>query len=195
MALGGALWYLYGLSLMEPMGAAVVWREELRYTQILQTGLWVLYSLPGILAVVLTAGAGLVALPAWASAAGGRWLRQAGRALLVAALGFAALAVLGLAVRLDAPVTGGLSFGTVALGTGMLLGGLGLRRAATGQQGTVPALMIAVGLLGVLSLLMWPLLYALRLLPVYMALIVYAVFGLSWAVLGLRARDVAETGL
>lgn len=190
MAASGVLWLVYALFRIEPLGAAVAWREELGYSEILQTGRWVLYNLPGALAVALSAWAGLMVVARRIKDEGRNRLSLLGRGVLAATLGFATLAVLGMAVHFDPLVTGGLSFGTLSIGIGMLLGGIGAKAGAASPYDRAPSWMIVVGLLAILSIATWPLVYAIQLLPSYTLVIVYAVFASCWAVLGFSIRGV-----
>lgn len=195
MIAGGVLWIVHGYyrNLM-PHGPDVQWREDLGYSPVLSTELFLLYNVPGVLALLLTAWAALsfVVVPAGSRSR----LKQA-------ALVFAALSLLlgiiagGGQVMLFDPLTvGGLSFGVPVLGLALFLVGLAVVEEAgrTGEGHSRllgPGLML-VGALGMFVLPLRPLMYALEMLPLAVGAGVFALFGAGWITLGVMLRNAPE---
>jgi hypothetical protein len=70
--LGGVLWVPYGIfEMLEPWGGDVVYRDDVGYSVITNAPLFVAYSLPGSLAVLLTS-LGLLGVLALLGASVGR---------------------------------------------------------------------------------------------------------------------------
>jgi hypothetical protein len=60
MIVGGVLWIVHGYYRnLTPHGPDVQWQEDLGYSPVLSTELFLLYNVPGILALLLTAWAAL----------------------------------------------------------------------------------------------------------------------------------------
>jgi hypothetical protein len=60
MIVGGVLWIVHGYYRnLSPHGPDVQWQEDLGYSPVLTTGLFLLYNVPGVLALLLTAWAAL----------------------------------------------------------------------------------------------------------------------------------------
>lgn len=171
--LGGALWIVYGFfEMLEPFGPAILYYEELGYELVTRAPLFLLYAMPGTIALLLT-GIGLPALIAL-------WHHRPGRAgrlavgLAYGAAGTGLLSALGV-VSLFVP----LFFGGLVLGT-FLLGGAALMLGTEGRRGALAVL----GLIGLLQMPLRPLVYALALVPPAGAAAFIALFGLGWIVLG-----------
>src|SRR5215203_5788040 len=110
MIAGGALWMVHGcLRSLTPFGADQAWREDLGYSAILSTGLFLLYDLPGVLALLLTSWATLSYLPMLSTPRAG--LIRAAGLLVVLAFLFGMVAAVGLAIPSVAPTMAGLSLG------------------------------------------------------------------------------------
>ena len=182
---GGALWVPYGVfEMLEPWGADTVYREDVGYELITDIPLFVAYSLPGGLALLLTSlglmGAfALLGLPAGGSG-------RIGRILAYVALALAVLSVLGVVVLFDPLFTTARIFGSLALGAATVLAGLGARRAGAAPGWTLA--LLGLGLMGLLLLPLWPLVYALQWVPEVGGAAFMALFGLGWVVLGLALR-------
>ncbi len=120
--LGGVLWVPYGVfAMLEPWGAGVVYRDDVGYSVITNTPLFVTYSLPGSLALLLTSLAMLGVLAVLGVSAG-----RIGRIALVlayVAVVLAVLSLIGVIVLFDPLFTSGRIFGTLALGTAAFLAG------------------------------------------------------------------------
>lgn len=182
-ALGGLLWVIYGVfEMLQPWGDDTVYRDDRGYEVVTATLLYWLYSLPGSLALLLTA-LGLLGVVALLRLPVGRPGR-AGRVLAYAALALAVLSLVGLAVRFDPLFTAPRIFGTLALGVATLLVGIDAGRAGMARKWAVALLVL--GLLGVFLLPLWPLVYALEVVPEGGGAGVIALFGLSWVLVGYR---------
>lgn len=179
--LGGALWVPYGVfEMVEPWGADVAYRNDVGYSVITNAPLFVAYSLPGSLALLLTS-LGLLGVLTRLGVLAGR----VGRIGLILAYVAAVLAVLSLAgviALFDPLFTSGRVFGTLALGTATFLVGVNARRshAAPGWMGAL----LALGLAGIFLLPLWPLVYALMWVPEVMGAAFIALFGLGWMTVG-----------
>lgn len=184
---GGLLWAPYGVfEMLEPWGAAKVYREDVGYALVTDALLFVTYSLPGAVALLLTSSGllGILAL-----------LRPpAGRILAYAALALAALSLAGVVALFDPVFTAARIFGTLALGAAAVLASLGARRAGAGSGWTLA--LLALGLLGLFLLPLWPLVYAVEWLPEAGGAALIALFGTGWVGLGLAliARGQVQSG-
>jgi hypothetical protein len=185
MTAGGALWAVFGYyRFLLPHGPDVQWREDLGCSLILNNGLFILYNLPGVLALLMTAlGAfGYVAAVHPLK----RKLGNASRVLLVVAAVFGLMAAAGQLGQFDALTTGGLSFGVLFLGLALLLAGLAMtaKNTGTGRYGPVQgfALML-LGITGMLILLLRPLMFALQVLPLAFGTAACVLFGVGWILL------------
>lgn len=184
MVCAGPLWVAHGvLTMLRPWGDDVVYDAAVGYSLVREPVLFLLYSAPGSLALVLSA-AGTVGMLGHV-AAPGRGTSVA-RALGVAALlaGLASLA--GVVALVDPVFTAGRILGTVLLATGLLVAAGAVRRGAGSAGWSTP--LAVVGVLGELLLPLWPLVYALRWLSEAAGALVIALFGLGWVWLGWRLR-------
>ena len=149
--LGGLLWAPYGVfEMLEPWGAAKVYREDVGYSLVTDTTLFVAYSLPGSLALLLTA-AGLLGILARLGLPAARTGRI-GRLLAYVALALGALSLAGVVALFDPLFTAARIFGTLALGAATCLAGLAARGA-----GAPPGWAAGLLLLGLLGLSLLPL--------------------------------------
>ena len=181
--LGGLLWAPYGVfEMLQPWGADTVYRDERGYEVVTDSWLYWLYGLPGSLALLLTA-LGLLGVFARLGLPIGRPGRT-GLVLAYAALGLAALSVAGLLVLFDPLFTAPRIFGTLALGAATLLAGIEARRA--GADRSWSAGLLALGLLGLNLLPLWPLVFVVGVVPEGGGAAVIALFGLGWALVGYR---------
>lgn len=147
--LGGALWAPYGVfAMLEPWGAGVVYRDDVGYSVITNTSLFVTYSLPGSLAVLFTS-LGLLGVLAMLRASAGHSGRIA-LVLLYVALALSVLSLAGVILLFDPLFTSGRIFGAFALGVATFLAGVKARGSHT-ALGWVVAL-IALGLAGIFLL-------------------------------------------
>jgi hypothetical protein len=198
MVAGGILWIVHGyFRFMTPQGPDAVWREDLQYSPILSTELFLLYNLPGALALLLTAWAALSYLPTLRTARTG--LRRAAQMLVLLASIFGLIATAGQVVLFVPMTTGGISLGVPVLGLALFLTGLAVIRDAQGPYGHPgllgPALML-LGVTGMFTLPLQPLMYALALLPLAFGTGLFALFGIVWIILGFSTRNetVKEAG-
>ncbi len=178
---GGLLWAPYGVfEMLEPWGTDTVYQDDVGYSLITDTRLFVAYSLPGSLALLLTA-LGLLGVLARLRLPGVRsgWI---GRLLAYVALALGTLSFLGVVMTFDPLFTAGRIFGTLALGAAIVVAGL-VARGAGAPPGWAVALLL-LGLLGLFLLPLWPLVYAVQWLPEGAGAACIALFGLGWAVLG-----------
>ena len=178
---GGLLWAPYGVfEMLEPWGVDTVYRDDMGYALVTDTRLFVAYSLPGSLALLVTA-LGLLGVLARLRLPAARTGRI-GRRLAYVALALGALSLLGVSVAFDPLFTAARIFGTLALGAATILAGLAARGAGA-SPGWVAALLL-LGLTGLFLLPLWPLVYAVQLLPTGAGAACIALFGLGWMVLG-----------
>ena len=183
---GGLLWAPYGVfEMLEPWGTDTVYRDDVGYSLVTDMRLFVAYSLPGSLALLLTA-LGLLGVLARlrlpATRAG-----RIGRILAGVALALGVLSLVGVIVAFDPLFTTGRIFGTLTLGAATLLVGVDMRRAGT-APGWAGAL-LALGCLGLFLLPLWPLVYAVQLLPPGAGAAFIGLFGLGWVALGYALRS------
>ncbi len=192
MVAGGILWMVYGyFRFMAPQGPDVVWREDLGYSPILSNELFVLYNLPGVLALLLTLWAALSFIRALRKQKSR--MKRAAQLLAVMAALFGLIAVVGQAILFDPLKTLGLALGTPLLGFSMLLAGAIIVRdpgSADGGKRSLGPSLIFLGLMGVFTLLLRPLMFAFELIPLAFGVAASAAFGAAWILLALTLRDV-----
>ena len=180
-ALGGLLWMPYGVfEMTQPWGDDTVYRDDRGYEVVTDALLYHLYSLPGSAALMLTA-LGLLGAFRLRGLPAGR-AGRVGVLLAYAALALAVLSAAGVVVRFDPVFTGPRILGTLALGGGTLLAGVAARR--TGAAASWTTALQALGLLGLVLLPLWPLVYAVELVPEAGGAAVIALFGLGWVLVG-----------
>lgn len=191
---GGLLWVAYGpLTMLQPWGPDVAYEEGRGYSLVLDARLFVGYSLPGALAVALSAAA-LLSLPqlhpepprARRVVAATRTARALGWVALV--LGLAAL--VGVAMLLDPVFTAGRIFGTLALSAGLVCAAVG---GGTHRGRERAGHLLLLGALGAFLLPVWPLVHALGWLSEAAGAVLIAGFGAGWlAVAWWLWRDAAR---
>ena len=187
--IGGLLWVPYGVfEMVQPWGIDTVYRDDRGYEVVTNAWLYWVYSLPGSLALLLTA-AGLLGVFTLLRLPVGRASRT-GIVLAYAALALAVLSVVGLVILFDPLFTAPRIFGTLALGAGTLLAGVEARRAGA-ARGWAAAL-LALGLLGLFLLPLWPLVFAVEVVPEGGGAGIIALFGLGWALVGHRVWSRAS---
>ena len=183
---GGALWVPYGVfEMLEPWGMDTVYRDDVGYSLITNTLLFVTYSLPGSLALLLTS-LGLLGVVARLGLRAGR-IARIGRSLTYVALALAILSLAGVITLFDPLFTSGRIFGSVALGTATFLAGVNALRSRAAQGWT--AALVALGLAGIFLFPLWPLVYALQWIPEAGGAAFMVLFGLSWTVPGYMLRS------
>lgn len=179
--LGGALWIPYGIfEMLEPWGADVAYREDLGYSVITDASLFVAYSMPGSLAVLLTS-LGLLGVLALLRVSAGR-IGRIGLILVYVALALSILSLAGVVAMFDPLFTVGRVFGSLALGTATFLVGMGAHRSRMAPGWIVTLLYL--GLAGLFLFPLWPLVYALQWVPHGVGAAFMVLFGLGWTVLG-----------
>jgi len=182
-ALGGLLWMPYGVfEMTQPWGDDTVYRDDRGYEVVTDALLYHLYSLPGSAALMLTA-LGLLGAFRLRGLPAGR-AGRVGVLLAYAALTLAVLSAAGVVVQFDPVFTGPRILGTLALGAGTLLAGVAARR--TGAAASWTTALLALGLLGLFLLPLWPLVYAVELVPEGGGAAVIVLFGLGWVLVGYR---------
>ena len=181
--LGGVLWVPYGIfEMLQPWGTDTVYSEDRGYELVTDTVLYELYSLPGGLALLFTS-LGLLGLMTMLRLPAGR----TGRIAVILAYAAEVLAVLSLAgaiVQFDPVFTASRIFGTLALGGATVLAGLDARK-----RGVAPGWMLALlalGLIGLFLLPLWPLVYAVQWLTEVAGAAIIALFGVGWLAAGYR---------
>ncbi len=179
--LGGAFWAPYGIfTMLNPWGTDVVYRDDVGYSVITNTPLFVAYSLSGSLAVLLTS-LGMIGVLARLGVSGGPIGRTA-LILTYVALALSILSLTGVIVLFDPLFTTGRIFGSLALGTATFLVGVETRRGHTASGWTVA--LLTLGLAGIFLLPLWPLVYALQWVPEGAGAVFIALFGLGWLAVG-----------
>lgn len=191
MFIGGVLWIVNGyFRFMNPQGPDVVWREELGYSPILSIELFLLYNLPGVLALLLTAWAALSYLFTLPTARTG--LKRMAQVLVLLASLLGLVAAAGQIVQFDPLTTGGLRLGLPILGMGLFLAGLiGARdkKSQEGHQRLLGLELILLGVIGMVTLPVGTIIYALAMLPHVFGTAVIALFGVGWIVLGFSLHN------
>jgi hypothetical protein len=182
---GGILWMVHGyFRFIMPYGPDAEWRKDLGYSPVLSTELFLLYNVPGVLALLLTAAAAFSYLRSLPRPR--RGLQRAARILAMLAILFGLIAAVGASIRSVSPTTGGISLGVPALGLALVLAGLALRSDGVdgrGQTRLLAPLLVLTGLVGMFTLPVQPLIYALAVVPFAVGTAVFVVFGVGWAAL------------
>ncbi len=180
-ALGGLLWMPYGVfEMTQPWGEDTVYEDDRGYEVVTDALLYHVYSLPGSAALLLTA-LGLLGVFGRLGLLAGR-AGRVGRVLAYVALARAVLSAAGVVARFDPVFTGPRIFGTLALGAATLLAGVEARRQGAARNWAVA--LLAVGLLGLFLLPLWPLVYALQWVPRSGGAVLIALYGLGWVAAG-----------
>ena len=137
--LGGALWIPYGIfEMLEPWGADVSYREDVGYSVITDASLFVAYSMPGSLAVLLTS-LGLLGVFARLGVSP-ILIDRIGTILTYIAVVLAVLSTAGVIALFDPLFTVGRVFGSLVLGTATFLVGVGALRSHMAPGWTVTLL-------------------------------------------------------
>ena len=181
--LGGVLWIPYGIfEMLQPWGSDTVYRDAVGYEVIVNVPLYRLYSVPGSLALLLTA-LGLLSAIALLRLPAGR-PGKVGRILAYIAVLLAVISLGGVIALFDPVFTACRIFGTLALGIATVLAAADAQRA-----GRTPGWAIALLLLGLVGMFLfplWPLVHALEWLSEGAGAGVIALFGLGWLATGYR---------
>ncbi len=179
--LGGALWIPYGIfEMLEPWGADVAYRDDVGYSVIIDASLFVAYSMPGSLAVLLTS-LGLLGVFTQLGVSVSL-IDRMGTILTYIAVVLAVLSVAGVIALFDPLFTVGRVFGSLALGTATFLVGVAALRSRIAPGWTVALLYL--GLAGIFLFPLWPLVYALQWVSQVVGAAFMAQFGLGWTVVG-----------
>ncbi|HEV2126684.1 MAG TPA: hypothetical protein VGW38_28320 [Chloroflexota bacterium] len=177
--LGGLLWVPYGVfEMVQPWGDDTVYRDARGYEVVTDAGLYWLYSLPGSIALAMSAWGLLGVLVVLGLRA------RLGRLSAYAALALALLSLVGLLIQFDPLFTAPRIFGTLALGVATLLAGVDARRRGSTRDWA--AMLLALGLLGLFLLPLWPLVFAIEVLPEGGGAMIIALFGFGWLWVGYR---------
>lgn len=194
---GGVLWMVHGyFRFIMPYGPDSAWREDVNYSPIVSTELFLLYNSPGVAALLLTDWATFWYLRHLPGTRPG--LQRTARILAVLAVLFGLIAAIGLAVLFVPPTTGGISLGVPLLGLALLLAGLYVhwdRQDLHGHSGFVGRMLVILGLIGMFTLPVQPLIYALALLPPAVGTAVFALFGAGWVAVAINLSSVARSAL
>jgi hypothetical protein len=182
---GGLLWAVYGVvEMLQPWGQDTVYRDELGYEVVTDALLHWAYSVPGSLALLLTS-LSLLGILRRLGLPIGRMSRAA-RVLASIALALALLSLTGLISSFDPLFTAPRIVGTLALGAATCLAGGEIWRMR-GVSGWGIAL-LAIGLLGLFLLPLWPLVHALAWMPASSGAGFIALYGMGWTLTGSRLR-------
>ena len=185
--LGGVLWLPYGvLELLEPWGTATApYREDVGYEVVTDGARFIAYSLPGSLALLLTA-LGLLGTRVLLGLPSGR-LGKIGRILTYVTMVLAVLSLGGVIALFDPVFTAGRIVGTLTLGIATFLAGVAARRA--GRPPGWGVALVVLGLVGVFLFPLWPLVYAVGWLSEGAGAAIIALFGVAWIVFGWALRS------
>lgn len=178
--LGGIFWMSYGVfEMLEPWGGDVVYRDDEGYSVITNTLVFVVYSLPGSLALLTSLG--LLGVLVRLLMSVGR-IHRIALVLVYVTLALSVLSLAGVIVLFDPLFTSGRIFGSLVIGTATLLTGVSAfgSRAALGWT----IILVALGLAGIFLLPLWPLVYALQWVPEAAGAVFVALFGFGWMPLG-----------
>lgn len=168
---------LYGiLTVHTPWGADVVYREAQGYSIVVHEGLFVLYNLPGGLALVLTSW-GLLQVIAHHRQRSGR-VDKVTRGLTFGALWLGFASVVAVIAQFDPLFTGARIFGTLLLGVATTMAALMAHKVGADRSWVV--VLTLTGLLGLFLLPLWPLVYALAYITAWAASFIIALFGAGW---------------
>lgn len=174
---GGMLWVLYGFfTMLTPWGADVVYREAQGYSVVVHQGLFVLYNLPGGLALVLTSW-GLMQVIAHLRQRSER-IDKVTRGLAFGALCLGFASVVAVIAQFDPLFTAARIFGTLSLGVATTMAGVMAHKV--GADRSWVAVLTLTGLLGMFLLPLWPLVYALAFVTAWAAAFIIALFGAGW---------------
>lgn len=176
--------------MLRPGGVDVVYRESRGYSVVVDTSLFLLYSLPGSLALILT-GIGLLGLVEHFRRHSNVRSR-ATRGFAYIAVGLGLISLVGVAVLFDPVFTAGRVFGTLSLAIAVILTAAAAPRGNAG--GTWVVTLMLVGAIGVFLLPVWPLVYALGCLSEAAGALSIALFGAGWIVVGWRLWGDAALG-
>lgn len=194
MVAGGILWVIHGyFRFIMPFGPDAVYQEDLNSSPIISPELFLLYNSPGVLALLLTAWTAFFYLRRLPRLHPG--LQRAAWILAMLAILFGLIAAVGIAILFVPPATGGISLGVPVLGLALVLAGLAMGREGKDQHGQtrlLGRLLMLTGLVGMFTLPVQPLMYALALLPLAVATAVFALFGAGWVALAFNFRSVAR---
>ncbi len=183
---GGLLWVPYGIfEMLEPWGTDTVYREDVGYSVITDTPLFLAYSMPGSLALLLTS-LGLLGALAPLELPAGR-LGALARILTYVAVVLALLSLGGVIALFDPVFTACRIFGTLALGGAAFLAGADAWRARRMSLWAIALLVL--GLTGMFLFPLWPLVYAVQWLPEGGGAAVIGLFGLAWTAFGWVLRS------
>lgn len=187
--MGGVLWIPYGIfEMLEPWGAAAPYQEDVGYEVVTDAPLYIAYSLPGSLALLLTS-LGLLGALALLGLPAGR-LGKVGRILTYIAVVLAVISLGGVIALFDPVFTAPRIFGSLALGAATFLAGLDAGRTGAGVGWTVGLLIL--GLVGMFLFPLWPLVHAVQVLSEVAGAVIIALFGVGW--LGVGYRLLSATG-
>ena len=174
------------LEFVRPWGSPVSYDEERAYDVVMDRSLYWLSATPGSVALALT-GLGLLAV-LLGSPQGARARRPAVvAAVAVAVLG--AASTVGVLVLFDPVATGTRMLGLLATGAACGLAPVALDPQRS-RAGVAPTL-LALAALAPFVFLLWPLVYAVGLVPAGGAAVVVAVFGAVWVRLATVTPGVA----
>lgn len=178
LVLGGLAYLPFGVAeFVRPWGSATSYDASRAYDVVVDRSLYWWSALPGSLGLLLTA-TGLVALLSPLPAGRRRTVTRVLAGLSVA-LGAASL--LGVVVAFDPVTTGCRILGFLVMGAAS---------AVSARVVTDPVsrrLLVALAVAGLLLVAVWPLVYAVQILPATGAAAVFVLYGAGWAWLGLRS--------
>lgn len=190
-AVGGVLWIPYGVfELLQPWGDDTTYLDDRGYEVIIDTALFIAYSLPGSLALLLTS-LGLLSVLALLGLPQAR-IGKIGLLLAYAAVALAALSLVGVIVLFDPLFTAGRIFGSLVLGIATLLIGVDAQKIGVKQDWTLTLLIL--GTMGILLLPLWLLVHAVQWVPEAAGALFMALFGLGWLAAGYRVWSTTREG-
>lgn len=189
LVLAGPLWAWFGVSeFLRPWGSPTRYDPAVGYDVVLDRSLYWISAAPGSAALALTAG--VLVLRARTHDSWPWALRLAASAAVLGVL-----SLLGVLVSFDPVATGGRLLGFTVLGAAAAMAA---RRARTDGERRDAALLAASAALTLLMLPLWPLVYAVQLVPAAGAALWFIAAGAGWIALGvsrpLRRQEPSAVG-
>ncbi len=187
LTLSGLLWAVHGtLTMLKPWGEESRYSESRGYSLVVDQSAFLAYNTPGAAALLLSALALLAlrvrVLPERTARPP---LAKAGTVLIVLAALLGAGSVVGVAVLSDPVFTATRVAGALLLG----IGAAAIASAAADTGSAWSRWLLVVGLLALGLMPLWPLVYAVTVLPEWGGAVYFAVFGATWLAGAARLRE------
>lgn len=178
LVFAGPLWAWFGVSeFLRPWGRPTRYDPDVAYDVVLDRSLYWISAGPGSAALGVTAGALVLMLRLRTPDESSPWaLRLAASAWVLGVL-----SLVGVVVSFDPVATGGRVLGFTVLGAAAAPAARGARADGDQRSGT---LLAASAVLTLLLLPLWPLVYAVQLVPAVGAALCFVAAGAAWIALG-----------